>query len=54
MNQDQKETIVSIRVKEYVKDLIDQDRAKYSMPRSSWITQAIVERLERLGYEVNR
>lgn len=46
------ETVISIRLKNYIKDMIDLDREKYSTPRTSWIVQAIVERLERQGYDI--
>jgi hypothetical protein len=47
------EQIVTLRVKKSVVQLIDKEKSKYSTPRSSWITQAIVEKLEKLGYEIN-
>jgi hypothetical protein len=47
------ERMVTLRIKKSVVDLIDKERSKYSAPRSSWITQAIVEKLERLGYEIS-
>lgn len=46
------EQIVTLRVKKIIVDLVDKERSKYSAPRSSWIIQAIVEKLERLGYEI--
>lgn len=45
--------IVTLRVKKRIVALIDKERAKYSTPRSSWFTQAAVEKLERLGHEIN-
>ena len=45
--------VVTLRVKRKVVDLIDKERAKFSAPRSTWITQAIVEKLEKLGYEID-
>lgn len=50
--QTQEELTVSLRVRKSIVDLVDNDRAKYSAPRSSWIIQAVVEKLERLGYEI--
>lgn len=47
------EQIVTLRIRKSVVELIDKERLKYSCPRSSWITQAIVEKLEKLGYEIN-
>lgn len=47
------ERMVTLRIKKSVVDLIDKERSKYSAPRSSWITQAIVEKLEKLGYEIS-
>jgi hypothetical protein len=46
------EHLVTLRIKKSVVDLIDKERSKFSSPRSSWITQAVVEKLEKLGYEV--
>jgi len=47
------EQIVTLKVKKKIVELIDTERNKFSSPRSSWIIQAIVEKLERLGYEIN-
>lgn len=44
--------VVTLRVKKNIIDLIDKERSKFSAPRSTWITQAIVEKLEKLGYEI--
>lgn len=57
MNQDKnsiskEEKVVTLRIKNNVIQLIDKERSKFSAPRSTWITQAIVEKLEKLGYEV--
>jgi hypothetical protein len=49
-NEDQ---VVTLRIRKDVVRLIDKERAKFSAPRSTWITQSIVERLEKLGYEIN-
>ena len=46
------EKVVTLRVKKNIIDLIDKERSKFSAPRSTWITQAIVEKLEKLGYEI--
>ena len=46
------EKVVTLRVKRNIIDLIDRERSKFSAPRSTWITQAIVEKLEKLGYEI--
>lgn len=53
-NSDHKneQIIVTLRVKKAIVELIDKDRSKFSTPRSSWITQAAVEKLEKLGYEI--
>jgi len=45
--------IVTLRVKKNIVDLIDKERSKFSAPRSTWITQAVVEKLEKLGYEID-
>jgi hypothetical protein len=46
------EQLVTLRIKKSVVNLIDMERSKFSSPRSSWITQAVVEKLEKLGHEV--
>lgn len=46
------EQVVTLKIKKEIVEIIDLDRRKYSNPRSSWIIQAIVEKLERLGYEI--
>jgi len=51
-NYKKDEMIVTMRIKKKIVNLIDSDREKYSTPRSSWIVQAIIDRLERSGYEV--
>jgi len=55
MNKDkeEKDFPVSLRMRKEVVDLIDQDRRKFSIPRSAWINQAVVEKLEKLGYEID-
>lgn len=53
MNNKQNISVITLRVRKKVSDLIDIERFKFSMPKSSWITQAIVEKLERLGYEID-
>lgn len=47
------EMVVSLKVKKAIVKLIDNERSMYSMPRSSWVIQAVVEKLERLGLEIN-
>ncbi len=47
------EQIVTLRIKKSIVDLIDKERSKYSAPRSSWITQAVVEKLEKLGHQID-
>lgn len=49
LNKNTEEQIVTLRIKKSVVELIDKDISKYSSPRSSWITQAVVE---KLGYEI--
>lgn len=46
------ETVVTLKILKKIVEIIDADRRKFSMPRSSWIIQAIVEKLEKLGYEI--
>lgn len=48
------EQIVTLKIKKKIVELIDSDREKYQAPRSSWIIQCIIERLERLGYELTK
>lgn len=51
---DTKDTVVTtLRIKKNVITLVDKERAKFSAPRSTWITQAVVEKLEKLGYEID-
>lgn len=47
------EMVVSLKIKKAIVKLIDSERSVYSMPRSSWVIQAIVEKLDRLGLEIN-
>ena len=44
--------VTTLRIKKDIVKLIDKERSKFSAPRSTWITQAIVEKLEKLGYEI--
>jgi hypothetical protein len=46
------EKMVTLRIKKTIVSLIDKEREKFSTPRSSWIIQAAVEKLEKLGYEI--
>ena len=46
-------TVTTLRIKKTIIALIDKERAKFSAPRSTWITQAVVEKLEKLGYEID-
>jgi hypothetical protein len=52
MDKQTEEKMVTLRIRRSIVELIDKEREKYSTPRSSWITQAVVEKLERLGYEI--
>jgi hypothetical protein len=52
-NKDKLEHIVTLRIKKHIVEIIDKERSKFSAPRSTWITQAIVEKLEKLGYEID-
>ena len=47
------ERVVSIRLKKTIIELIDKEKSKFNAPRTTWITQAIIEKLERLGYEID-
>jgi hypothetical protein len=51
-SQSSEDQIVTLRVKKSIIEVIDKERSKFSAPRSTWITQAIVEKLEKLGYEI--
>lgn len=44
--------VVSVRFKKSVVALIDKERSRFSAPRGTWVTQAVVEKLEKLGYEI--
>lgn len=50
---EEKDYSVSLRMRKKIVDLIDKERHKFSIPRSSWINQAVVEKLEKLGYEID-
>lgn len=52
VSKDKEEQIVTLRMRKNIVELVDKERSKFSSPRSSWITQAVVEKLERLGYEI--
>lgn len=52
MDEKKEEIVVSVRMRKIISSLIDKERGKYSMPRSTWIVQTIVEKLEKLGYEI--
>lgn len=45
--------IVTLRMQKKIVDLIEKERSKFNAPRGSWITQAVVEKLEKLGYEID-
>ena len=47
------EQVISLKVRKVVIDLIDKDRERFRQSKTAWVTQAIVEKLERLGYEIN-
>jgi hypothetical protein len=53
VNTKPEEHLVSLRMKKRVVELVDAEREKFSTPRSSWIIQAVVEKLQRLGYEMD-
>lgn len=46
------DVVVTLRMKRKIVDLVDIERGKYSAPRSSWITQAVLEKLEKLGFDI--
>jgi hypothetical protein len=46
------ERVVTLKLKNKIVDMIDKERDKYGGPRSSWIVHAIVEKLERMGYDI--
>ena len=39
-------------MKKTIVEILDKERAKFKQPRSSWIIQCIVEKLEKIGYEI--
>lgn len=47
------EMVVSLKIKKAIVKIIDRERSVYSMPRSTWIIQSIVEKLDRLGLEID-
>jgi len=51
--KEEKDFPVSVRMRKKIVELIDQERRKFSIPRSAWINQAVVEKLEKLGYEID-
>ena len=53
MSTKPEERVVTLKMKQHIVDLVDLEREKFSSPRSSWIIQAVVEKLERLGYEIS-
>ena len=53
MTNQQDISVITLRVRRAISKLIDLERTKFSMPKSSWITQAIVEKLERMGHEID-
>jgi hypothetical protein len=53
-NKKEEDPVVTIRMKKKVIELIDKERGRINTPRSSWIVQAVVEKLEKLGYEIER
>jgi hypothetical protein len=46
------EMTVSLKSKKTLIALVDSEREKFKQSRSSWIIQSMVEKLERLGYEI--
>ena len=48
-----RDIVVTLRMKSNIVELVDRERAKFSAPRSTWITQAVVEKLEKMGYEID-
>ena len=46
------EMTVSLKMKKTIVEILDKERAKFKQPRSSWIIQCIVEKLEKIGYEI--
>lgn len=54
MSEKTEEMTVSLKVKKVLVELVDSDRDKFKQTRSSWIIQAMVEKLERLGYELKK
>lgn len=44
---------VSIKMNKKIVDLIDEQRKYNRMSRSSWVSQAVIEKLSRLGVEIH-
>ena len=51
-DQESQILVVTLRMRKEVVDLVDKERSRFSAPRSAWITQAVVEKLEKLGYSI--
>jgi len=52
--QDREDRVVTVRMNINIIELVDKERKRINTPRSSWIVQAVVEKLEKIGYEIER
>lgn len=47
------EMTVTLKVKKSIIELVEGEREKFKQSRSSWIIQAMVEKLEKIGHEIH-
>ena len=48
------EIYIGLKIRPEVFELIEKDRRISRIPRSAWVSLAIIKRLERLGYELKK
>ena len=48
------EVYIGLKIRPEVFELIEKDRRLSRIPRSAWVSLAIIERQERLGYELKK
>lgn len=53
-NEQKDLNFIGLRIRKELFDLIEEDRRLSMLPRASWVTQAIIEKLERSGYELKK
>jgi hypothetical protein len=45
---------IGLNIRKELLELIEKDRSLSRLPRAAWVTQAIIEKLERAGYELKK